>query len=187
MAYNPGHQVVVDPFGQALEGYRDGVKDSYDRALKGVQLQHMRQRIAHAASAEDRAAEQHRLNNMLAEQKLIKDECDRLKLPIVSIACVAVGLIDFNPSVQRFHVERVKKYLDLAYEYEAKNVLLVLGEYIWNQEVIPPEEQWKTGVKNCRILGDYAADLGVHFRSAEIFRGSLLSNRRLHQRGSRQE
>ncbi len=63
--------------------------------------------------------------------------------------------------MQRFHIERVKKYLDLAYEYEAKNVLLVLGEYIWNQEVIPPAEQWKTGVENCRLLGDYAAELGV--------------------------
>ena len=35
-------------------------------------------------------------------------------LPIVSVACVAVGLIDFNPSVQRFHVDRVKAYLDMA-------------------------------------------------------------------------
>ena len=95
------------------------------------------------------------------ERRLIKDECDRLDLPIVSIACVAVGLIDFNPSVQRFHIDRVKKYLDLAYEYEAKNVLLVIGEYIWNQEVIPPAEQWQTGVANCRLLGDYAANLGV--------------------------
>ena len=81
------------------------------------------------------------------ERRLIKDECDRLDLPIVSIACVAVGLIDFNPSVQRFHIDRVKKYLDLAYEYQAKNVLLVLGEYIWNQEVISPAEQWRTGVE----------------------------------------
>ena len=38
------------------------------------------------------------------ERRLIKDECDRLELPIVSICCVAVGLVDFNPSVQRFHV-----------------------------------------------------------------------------------
>ncbi len=97
----------------------------------------------------------------IRERRLIKQECDRLQLPIVSLACVAVGLIDFNPSVQRFHLERVKKYLDLAYEYEAKNVLLVIGEYIWNQEVIPPAEQWKTGVENCRQLGDYAAQLGL--------------------------
>src|SRR5436189_3744717 len=74
----------------------------------------------------------------IKERRLIKRECDRVGLPIVSIACVAVGLIDFNPSVQRFSVERCKAYLDLAYEYEAKNVLLVLGEYIWQQEVIPP-------------------------------------------------
>src|SRR6476620_6852171 len=91
------------------------------------------------------------------ERRLIKRECDRHGLPIVSIACVAVGLVDFNPSVQRFSVERVKAYLDLAYEYEARNVLLVLGEYIWNQEVIPPAEQWRTGVEACRRLGDHAA------------------------------
>ena len=95
------------------------------------------------------------------ERRLIKDECDRLELPIVSIACVAVGLIDFNPSVRRFHIERVKAYLDLAYEYQAKNVLLVIGEYIWNQEVIPPAEQWRLGVEATRELGDHAGKLGV--------------------------
>src|SRR6266576_957394 len=63
------------------------------------------------------------------ERKRIKDECDRAGLPIVSVACVAVGLVDFNPSVQRFHVDRVKAYLDLAYLFEARDVLLVLGAY----------------------------------------------------------
>jgi sugar phosphate isomerase/epimerase len=113
----------------------------------------------------------------IRERRLIKRECDHLKLPIVSIACVAVGLIDFNPSVQRFHLDRVKKYLDLAYEYEAKNVLLVLGEYIWNQEVIPPAEQWQTGVKKCQILGDYAANLGVQIAlELEPFHLSLVNS-----------
>ena len=111
------------------------------------------------------------------ERRSIKDECGRAELPIVSIACVAVGLVDFNTSVQRFHIDRVKKYLDLAYEYDAKNVLLVLGEYIWNQEVIPPEEQWKTGVENCKILGDYAADLGLQIAlELEPFKLSLVNN-----------
>lgn len=113
----------------------------------------------------------------IRERRLIKRECDRLALPIVSIACVAVGLIDFNPSVQRFHLDRVKKYLDLAYEYEAKNVLLVLGEYIWNQEVIPPAEQWKAGVENCRVLGDYAAGLGLQIAlELEPFHLSLVNS-----------
>lgn len=39
------------------------------------------------------------------ERKLIREECQQAGLPIVSIACVAVGLIDFNPSVQRFHLD----------------------------------------------------------------------------------
>ena len=117
------------------------------------------------------------LDTGVKERRLIKDECDRLGLPIVSLCCVAAGLIDFNPSVQRFHVERVKAYLDLAYEYEAKNVLLVLGEYVWNQEVIAPAEQWRTGVRNCRLLGDYAAELGLKIAlELEPFKLSLLNS-----------
>jgi sugar phosphate isomerase/epimerase len=111
------------------------------------------------------------------ERRLIKTECDRAGLPIVSIACVAVGLIDFNPSVQRFHLERCRRYLDLAYEYQAKNVLLVLGEYIWERQVIPPAEQWQTAVTNVRQLGDYAGNLGLQIAlELEPFRLSLLNN-----------
>ena len=111
------------------------------------------------------------------ERRLIKRECDRVGLPIVSIACVAVGLVDFNPSVQRFHVDRVLRYLDLAYEYDAKNVLLVLGEYIWNREVIPPAEQWRVGVENCRRLAEYADKLGVQIAlELEPFPLSLLND-----------
>jgi D-psicose/D-tagatose/L-ribulose 3-epimerase len=111
------------------------------------------------------------------ERRLIKDECDALDLPIVSLACVAIGLIDFNPSVQRFHLDRCKRYLDLVYEYDAQNLLLVLGEYIWNQEVISPAEQWQTAIDNCRRLGDYAAQLGVQISlELEPFALSLLNN-----------
>src|SRR4051812_7845430 len=95
------------------------------------------------------------------ERRLIRRECERVGLLIVSLACVAVGLIDFNPSVQRFHLDRCRRYLALAHEYDAKNLLLVLGEYIWERQVIPPAEQWQTGVGNVRELGKYAADLGL--------------------------
>jgi D-psicose/D-tagatose/L-ribulose 3-epimerase len=113
----------------------------------------------------------------IRERRLIKHECDRAGLPIISIACVAVGLIDFNPSVQRFHLQRCRTYLDLAYEYEAKNVLLVLGEYIWEQQVIPPANQWRTAVDNVRELGRYAADLGLQIAlELEPFKLSLVRN-----------
>jgi sugar phosphate isomerase/epimerase len=113
----------------------------------------------------------------IRERRLIKRECDRAGLPIVSIACVAVGLIDFNPGVQRFHLQRCKAYLDLAYEYEAQNVLLVLGEYIWERQVIPPAEQWQTGARNVRELGRHAADLGLKIAlELEPFKLSLVNN-----------
>jgi sugar phosphate isomerase/epimerase len=111
------------------------------------------------------------------ERKLIKDECDRAGLPIVSVACVALGLVDFNPGVQRFHVERCKAYLEMAYMFEAKNLLLVLGEYIWQREVIPPAEQWAAGVANVRALGDHAAGLGLEIAlELEPFHLSLLND-----------
>jgi D-psicose/D-tagatose/L-ribulose 3-epimerase len=111
------------------------------------------------------------------ERRLIIDECDRLDLPIVSLACVAVGLIDFNPSVRKFHENRVRAYLDLAYEYEAKNVLLVIGEYIWQKEVIPPAEQWQTGVEAVRRLGERAQDLSLEIvLEMEPFPLSLVNN-----------
>ncbi len=94
------------------------------------------------------------------ERRTIKDECDRLELPIISIACVAVGLIDFNPSVRRFHLDRVKAYLDLAYEYQAQNLLLVIGEYIWNQEVIPLSNNGRMVLRHFKQLGAYAESLG---------------------------
>jgi sugar phosphate isomerase/epimerase len=95
------------------------------------------------------------------ERRLLRTECSRVGLPVVSICCVATGLVDFNPSVQRFHLDRCRKFLDLCYEVDACNLLLVIGEYIWNQEVIPPTEQWRTAVENCRRLGDDAAKLGL--------------------------
>ena len=111
------------------------------------------------------------------ERRLIRTECEKAGLPVVSVACVAVGLIDFNPSVQRFHLDRCEAYLDLCHELDAKNLLLVLGEYIWERQVIPPAEQCQTAVKNCKQLGNYAADLGLQIAlELEPFKLSLVND-----------
>ena len=111
------------------------------------------------------------------ERRMVKDRCDELGLPIVSLPCVAVGLIDFNESVRDFHSGRVLEFLDLAYEYQAKNLLLVIGEYIWNREVIPPAEQWQLGVDAVRMLGRRAADLNLEIAlELEPFPLSLINN-----------
>ncbi len=111
------------------------------------------------------------------ERRLIRRECERAGLPVVSVACVAAGLIDFNPSVQRFHVDRVKKYLDMCKDFGADNLLLVLGEYIWERQVIPPAEQWKTGVENVRECGEHGRSLGLEIAmELEPFKLSLINS-----------
>jgi sugar phosphate isomerase/epimerase len=113
----------------------------------------------------------------IQERRLIKDTCREVGLPIVSVCCVALGIADFNSSVQRFHVNRCKAYLDFVYELEARNLLLVLGEYIWQQEVIAPRDQWKFAVENARALGQYAANLGLEIAiELEPFKLSLVNS-----------
>lgn len=111
------------------------------------------------------------------EVSLVGRTCDRLGLPIVSLPVVAVGLIDFNDPVRAFHVDRCKKFIDLAKQWGASNILLVLGEYIWQREVIPSEAQWQWAIETCRRLGDYADKKKIDIAlELEPFRLSLLNN-----------
>jgi sugar phosphate isomerase/epimerase len=116
------------------------------------------------------------LDTDIKERRLIRDTCKEVGLPVISCCCCALGIADFNASVQRFHVSRCEAYLDFVYELEAKNLLLVVGEYIWQQEVIPPQAQWQFAVENVRTLGDYAASLGVEIAiELEPFKLSIVN------------
>ena len=111
------------------------------------------------------------------EKQLIQNTCRQHNLPIVSLPIVSAGLVDFNDPVRHFHVDRVKKTVDLAREFGANNVLLVLGEYIWQREVIPPEAQWEWGVEHVRDIGTYAGEAGLEIAlELEPFRLSLLNS-----------
>ena len=111
------------------------------------------------------------------EIALVDATTQKLGLPVISLPVVAVGLVDFNEPVRDFHVERCKKFIDLAQIWHAKNILLVLGEYIWQREVIPAAAQWNWGIETCRRLGDYADKKGIDIAlELEPFRLSLLNN-----------
>ncbi|HSH94355.1 MAG TPA: sugar phosphate isomerase/epimerase [Roseimicrobium sp.] len=111
------------------------------------------------------------------EVSLVAKTCEKLDLPIISLPVVSVGLIDFNEPVRLFHLERTKRFVDLARDWGARNVLLVLGEYIWQREVIPPAAQWQWGIETCRRIGDYADQFGIDIAlELEPFRLSLLNN-----------
>ena len=112
-----------------------------------------------------------------SEIRLVSRTTARLGLPIVSLPVVAMGLIDFNEPVREFHLARCRQFVDLARTWGAKNVLVVLGEYIWQCEVIPPQAQWDWGLETCRRLGDYADKRGIDIAlELEPFRLSLLNS-----------
>ncbi|MGV3773756.1 MAG: sugar phosphate isomerase/epimerase family protein [Verrucomicrobiales bacterium] len=111
------------------------------------------------------------------EIDLVAKASEKLELPIISLPVVALGLIDFNGPVREFHLQRCRQFIDLAAQWNARNILLVLGEYIWQREVIPPHEQWNWGVDSCRQLGDYAGGKGIEIAlELEPFRLSLLNS-----------
>ena len=117
------------------------------------------------------------LEASMAEQEQTAAACRDAGLPIVSVPCVAFGLVDFNPSVRRFHVDRGRAYLDMTRRFDARNVLLVLGEYVWQKEVVPPGHQWDHGVETVQILGDHAASLGLEIAlELEPFHLSILND-----------
>ena len=62
-------------------------------------------------------------------------------------------------------------------DFSGRNLLLVLGEYVWQREVIPPMDQWQFGVESLQALGEYAQKLGLEIvMEMEPFRESLLSD-----------
>ena len=113
----------------------------------------------------------------IRERKLIKDACRDAELPIVSVCCCALGIADFNAAVRQFHLHRIESYLEFCYELEARNLLLVLGEYIWQREVIAPKDQWKWAAEQVRDAGDYAASLGLEIAiELEPFHESIVNS-----------
>lgn len=113
----------------------------------------------------------------IMERRLIKDKCREAGLPVVSVVAVALGIADFNRPVRDFHLDRCEAYLDLGYELEARNLLLVLGEYTWQKEVIAPKDQWAWAVESVHSLGEYAQRLGLEIAiELEPFQLSLINS-----------
>ena len=111
------------------------------------------------------------------ERRLIRKATRANDLPVISTVCCALGIADFNKPVRDFHLMRAKSYLDLGYELEGRNLLLVVGEYLWQQEVIAPRDQWNWAVEGVRVLAEYAAALGLEIAvELEPFHLSIVNN-----------
>jgi D-psicose/D-tagatose/L-ribulose 3-epimerase len=112
-----------------------------------------------------------------AERADVKRWCDEAGLPIRSQLCVAFGLVDFNPAVQRFTLDRIKQNIDQGAFFGARNVLLVVGEYFWDGEVFPRPAIWDMAVDLVRQAGEYAASKGLEIAlELEPFNEALLKD-----------
>ena len=96
-----------------------------------------------------------------ATREKIKATCEEAGLPIRSVVCVAFGIVDFNPSVERFTMDRARAYIDQGAFFGARNLLLVIGEYFWDGEVFPNEAIWDMAGGRVRTLGEYAQSKGL--------------------------
>jgi sugar phosphate isomerase/epimerase len=112
-----------------------------------------------------------------AEREEIKRTCEEVGLPVRSVVCVAFGLVDFNPSVQRFTLDRIKAYVDQGAYLGARNVLLVVGEYYWDGEVFPREAIWDMAQEAVKNAGEYAHPKGLEIvLELEPFTEALLKD-----------
>jgi D-psicose/D-tagatose/L-ribulose 3-epimerase len=96
-----------------------------------------------------------------AERAEIRAACEEVGLPIRSQLCVAFGLVDFNPAVQRFTQERLRANIDQGAALGARNLVVVVGEYYWDGEVFPNAAIWEMAVAGVRQAGEHAATRGL--------------------------
>jgi D-psicose/D-tagatose/L-ribulose 3-epimerase len=89
-------------------------------------------------------------------------EVEQAGLPVRSVICVSLGIGgDYNLAVQRFHIERAKRHLELGQRLGASTMLFVIGEHIWQNEIIPAGDQWAAAVRNVREVAEHAGSLGL--------------------------
>src|SRR5919199_938139 len=74
---------------------------------------------------------------------LIKRTTEEVELPVRGLVCVNFGLVDFNPSVTRFALDRTRAYLDQGVYLNARNLCVVIGEYYWDDQVFPKDAVWE--------------------------------------------
>jgi sugar phosphate isomerase/epimerase len=96
-----------------------------------------------------------------AEREEIKRTTEEVGLPVRSVVCVAFGIVDFNPSVRSFTLDRIKAYVDQGAFLGARNVLLVVGEYYWDGEVFPNSAIWDMAKEMVKEAGEYAQSKGL--------------------------
>lgn len=113
----------------------------------------------------------------IKERKSLRKLQSDLGLEAIAQTTPTPSLIDLNQPIRRHTINWVKKWLDIGYEFDCSKMVLVLGEYIWERQVIKPSTQWQWAVEATREIGDYASDLGIEIAmELEPFHNSLINS-----------
>jgi D-psicose/D-tagatose/L-ribulose 3-epimerase len=96
-----------------------------------------------------------------AQREAQRRELDEIGLPVWALLCTPLGLADFNDGVRRYHIERSTRVVDLASDLGAESFMLCPGEYVFQQELLPPEWEWGRLVEAVREIGEHAGERGL--------------------------
>jgi len=113
----------------------------------------------------------------IKERKKLRETLEEVGLKCVAMTTACPSITDINPTIRRFSIGWIKEQLDLGYDLGCDKMVIALGEYIWEKQVIKPEEQWSWAVEAIREIGDYAKDLDMQIAiELEPFKLSLINS-----------
>ncbi len=92
-----------------------------------------------------------------AQRKALQ-ECG---LPCSSFIVAANGLTDFVPEMRKFSVGYVKQQVDLGLSLGSPTMVLVLGNYSYEQREFKPAVQWEWALEGVREIADYCNSHGI--------------------------
>jgi D-psicose/D-tagatose/L-ribulose 3-epimerase len=94
-------------------------------------------------------------------KRAMRDAMRGAALPCSNFTVVVTSLIDLNSDIRRLTIDWAKKQVDIGYDFGSGKMILVPGEYVWEEQEVDPKVQWGWAVEGIGEIADYAHTLGI--------------------------
>lgn len=94
-------------------------------------------------------------------RRSMRDAMREEGLPCSNFTVVVTSLIDLNAEIRRMTIDWAKRQADIGFDFGSSKMILVPGEYVWEEQEVPPKVQWDWAVEGIREIADYADSLGI--------------------------